>query len=86
MNQYLWGVVAVLLVGLMWAQGRHSDRAAAWWLGVQQVEDEVGFSPQAKSCLEIQWNEQRPGLAQSQQLAYKQGYTTAQGCILQSQS
>lgn len=80
MNNYLVGSVAILVVGLMWAQGRHSDRAAAWWLGVQHVDQEVGFTPSAKSCLESKWNKQRSDLGRTQQQAYTQGYATAQGC------
>ena len=80
----------VLLVGLATAgsalavaQGRHSDRAAAWWLGVQYVDERSDLDfERAKPCVEAQWEDQRHNLPLTQEAAWAAGRKSAQSCLL----
>ena len=79
----------VLLVGLATAgsalavaQGRHSDRAAAWWLGVQHMDERSGLNfEQAKPCIKTQWDLVRGELPETQEQAWRAGRMTAEACL-----
>ena len=79
----------VLLVGLATAgsalavaQGRHSDRAAAWWLGVQYVDERSDLDfEQAKPCIKTQWDLVRGELPETQEQAWQAGRMTAETCL-----